>query len=57
MRKNLLTLTIFLTTLAMSAKDPKPCPADYYSSALNKSDQALLTALYNIVITSHQHRL
>lgn len=38
--------------LAASAKDPMPCPSDYYSSALNLSDQALLTALYNI-ITSH----
>ena len=38
--------------LAASAKDPKPCPSDYYANALNKSDQALLTALYNI-ITSH----
>jgi len=36
----------------MNAKDPTPCPSDYYANALNKSDQALLTALYNI-ITSH----
>ena len=53
MRKIFFTLTIFLTTLlAASAKDPKPCPSDYYATALNKSDQALLTALYNIV-SSH----
>lgn len=38
--------------MAAIAKDPKPCPSDYYVNALNKSDQALLTALYNI-ITSH----
>ena len=39
-------------TLVLWAKDPKPCPSDYYDNALNKSDEALLTALYNI-ITSH----
>ena len=38
--------------MAAFAKDPTPCPSDYYVNALNKSDQALPTALYNI-ITSH----
>ena len=52
MKRFLLMFTLTATVLAMAAKDPKPCPDDYYSSALNKSDQALLTALYNI-ITSH----
>ncbi len=52
MKRFLLALVLVAVTLAMGAKDPKPCPSDYYSGALNKSDQALLTALYNI-ITSH----
>ncbi len=52
MKRILLTLALAATVLAVVAKDPRPCPADYYSNALNKSDQALLTALYNI-ITSH----
>ena len=52
MKRILLTLTILSAALTMVAKDPKPCPSDYYAIALNKSDQALLTALYNI-ITSH----
>ena len=52
MKKICLTLTMVAMVLAASAKDPKPCPSDYYAVALNKSDQALLTALYNI-ITSH----
>ena len=38
--------------LTATAKDPTPCPSNYYSDALNKSDEALLTALHNI-ITSH----
>ena len=52
MKRISLTLTIIVMTLAASAKDPKPCPSGYYNSAVNKSDQALLTALYNI-ISSH----
>ena len=52
MKRILLTLTMMAVVLASVAKDPTPCPSDYYASALNKSDQALLTALYNI-ITSH----
>ena len=51
-KRVLLTLCLMATVLAASAKDPKPCPSDYYANALNKSDQALLTALYNI-ISSH----
>ena len=51
MKRFLLMFTLTATVLAMAAKDPKPCPDDYYSSALNKSDQALLTALYNIITT------
>ncbi len=49
MKKICLTLTMVAMVLAASAKDPKPCPSDYYAVALNKSDQALLTALYNII--------
>ncbi|MBR5170058.1 MAG: endonuclease [Muribaculaceae bacterium] len=45
-------LTMIASVLAVSAKEPTPCPSNYYADALNKSDQALLTALYNI-ITSH----
>jgi len=52
MKKFFLTFSLFVLALAASAKDPKPCPSDYYATALNKSDQALLTALYNI-ITDH----
>ena len=52
MKKVFLTLSLMTVVLTATAKDPKPCPSDYYSSALNKSNQALLTALYNI-ITSH----
>ncbi|MBQ9555454.1 MAG: endonuclease [Muribaculaceae bacterium] len=52
MKKILLTLSLMLVAVAANAKDPKPCPSDYYATALNKSDQALLTELYNI-ITSH----
>ena len=52
MKRVLLTLSLMAVVLAASAKDPKPCPSDYYANALNKSDQALLTALYNI-ISSH----
>ena len=53
MKRSILTLAIIVATaLVVVAKDPKPCPGDYYANALNKSDQALLTALYNI-ITSH----
>ena len=51
MKRILLTLALAATVLAVVAKDPRPCPADYYSNALNKSDQALLTALYNIITT------
>ena len=43
---------MMIVGMALSAKDPKPCPSDYYYNALNKSGQALLTALYNI-ISSH----
>ena len=43
---------MMVMALAAIAKDPTPCPSDYYANALNLSDQALLTALYNI-ITSH----
>ena len=52
MKKIILTLTMMVMALAAIAKDPTPCPSDYYANALNLSDQALLTALYNI-ITSH----
>ena len=52
MKKIILTMTLSLLTLAANAKDPKPCPSDYYASALNKSDESLLKALYNI-ISSH----
>ena len=52
MKKVLLTLTLLAVALAAVAKEPKPCPSDYYADALNLSDHALLTALYNI-ITSH----
>ena len=52
MKKFVLTCCMVATALALNAKDPKPCPSDYYANALNKSDQALLTALYGI-ITSH----
>ncbi len=45
-------MAMVATMATLSAKDPTPCPTNYYSAALNKSDQALLTALYNI-ITSH----
>ena len=52
MKRILLTLIMTVMALAAIAKDPTPCPSGYYDNALNKSDQALLTALYNI-ITSH----
>lgn len=52
MRKIALTLAMAALVLTSYAKDPKPCPSDYYANALNKSGQSLLTALYNI-ITSH----
>ena len=52
MKKVYLTLTLMVMALAAMAKDPTPCPSDYYVNALNKGDQALLTALHNI-ITSH----
>ena len=52
MKKVYLTLTLVVMALAAMAKDPTPCPSDYYVNALNHSDQALLTALHNI-ITSH----
>ena len=52
MRRINTLLVLVLTATALSAKDPKPCPDGYYDNALGKSDQALLTALYNI-ITSH----
>ena len=52
MKQFLMTVAMMAIVLAASAKDPKPCPSDYYANALNKSDEALLTALYNI-ITSH----
>ena len=43
---------MMVMALAAIARDPMPCPSDYYVNALNKGDQALLTALHNI-ITSH----
>ena len=52
MKKITLTLAVMALALAAYAKDPKPCPSDYYSNALNMSGESLLTALYNI-ITSH----
>ena len=52
MKKFFLTFSLLVLACVANAKDPKPCPSDYYANALNKSDQALLTALYNI-ITSH----
>lgn len=52
MKKLLLALSLAAMALVTGAKDPKPCPSDYYASALSLSDEALLTALYNI-ITSH----
>lgn len=52
MKRFLFTLTLTALFLSGSAKDPTPCPSNYYADALNLSDQALLTALYNI-ITSH----
>ena len=52
MKRNLLALSIMALALCALAKDPKPCPSGYYDNAVNKSDQALLTALYNI-ITDH----
>lgn len=52
MRKIALTLAMAALVLTSYAKDPKPCPSDYYANALNKSSESLLTALYNI-ITSH----
>ena len=52
MKKTFLTLAMIAIVMAAAAKEPTPCPNDYYDNALNKSDQALLTALYNI-ITSH----
>lgn len=52
MKKFFLTFSLLVFACVANAKDPKPCPSDYYDNALNKSDQALLTALYNI-ITSH----
>ena len=52
MRKIALTLAMAALVLTSYAKDPKPCPSDYYANALNKSGESLLTALYNI-ITSH----
>ena len=52
MKKIFIAISFVAVVLAASAKDPRPCPDGYYSNALNKSDQALLTALYQI-ITSH----
>ena len=43
---------MMVMAMAAIARDPMPCPSDYYVNALNKGDQALLTALHNI-ITSH----
>lgn len=51
MRKVIFTLLAAAVAMAVMAKDPKPCPSGYYDSALNKSGQALLTALYNIITT------
>lgn len=52
MRRSLFSLTLLATVMSLAAMDPTPCPSNYYSSALNRSDQALLTALYNII---HDH--
>ena len=52
MKKFFLTFSLLAFACAANAKDPVPCPSDYYADALYKSDQNLLTALYNI-ITSH----
>ena len=52
MKRIIFALTLLALALTTVAKDPKPCPSDYYANAMNQSDQALLTALYNI-ITSH----
>ena len=52
MKKIFFLLTFMALATTVGAKDPKPCPSNYYSSAMNKSDQSLLTALYNI-ITNH----
>ena len=52
MRKIMLAAMLAAVALSSFGKEPTVCPSDYYDNALNKSDQALLTALYNI-ITSH----
>ena len=49
MKRFFLTLSCMAVVTAAIARDPKPCPSNYYANALNKSDQALLTALYNII--------
>lgn len=52
MNKFFLAITMGLMAMAVCAKDPKPCPSNYYDNALYKSDDSLLKALYSI-ITSH----
>ena len=52
MKRFFSTVFFMVIVLAASAKDPTPCPSNYYSSALNLSDQQLLNALHSI-ITSH----
>ncbi len=52
MKRTILTLAVMVMAIVAVAKDPTPCPSGYYANALNKSDQALLIALYDI-ITSH----
>lgn len=52
MRRISFLLVLAFSALVVGAKDPKPCPDGYYDNALGLSDQALLTALYNI-ISSH----
>jgi len=49
MKKCFFILLAGIMALAINAREPKPCPSNYYSSALNKSGESLLTALYNII--------
>ena len=49
MKRTFWAIALALVALAVGAKTPIPCPANYYDAAKGKSNQALLTALYNIV--------
>lgn len=49
MRRINFMLVLVLTALTVGAKEPTPCPNDYYNDALGLSDQSLLNALYNII--------